>query len=156
MFCCFRAYLCSSLFLVFAMQSLGSLPHVCTHGSVRLSGGGGPHLGDPPGGLQEDPLPGEPVRPVRPQLFSLPPGLSDHYSPTLAGRAHHVCSRIRMKRTRKQTTYPHLPPSAVPHLFTLYSPLSTKIVKPRISLSNLTMFVNQTLLTSLISTRLTS
>jgi hypothetical protein len=47
------------------------------------------------------------------------------------------------------------PPSADPDLFTLYSPLSTKIVKPRISLSNL-MFVNQTLLTSLISTRLTS
>ena len=115
MFCCFTAYLSAHpRSLVFALQPLGSLPHVRPHGSVRLSGGGGTHLGDPARGLQEDPLPGEPVRPVRPELLSPPPGLSDHSSSlTSAGWARDVCSRIRMRRTREQTTYnPPLLPSA--------------------------------------------
>lgn len=51
-------------------QPLGSVPHVCPHSAVRLSGGSQLHLGDPEAGLQEDPLPGEPVWPVQPQLLS--------------------------------------------------------------------------------------
>lgn len=51
-------------------QPLGSVPHMCPHGAVRLSGGSQLHLGDSEAGLQEDALPGKSVRPVQPQLLS--------------------------------------------------------------------------------------
>lgn len=60
----------ADLIILYLPQPLGSFPHLCPEGAVRLSGGSQLHLGDSEAGLQEDTLPGKSVWSVQSQLLS--------------------------------------------------------------------------------------